>query len=401
MKVLLIDVNYGNSSTGKIVSGIFEQLQVKGEEAYIIFGRGEKVSKPNIERVAGKIEVYFHALAARIIGINGYFSPLATAKTIKIIKQFKPDIVHLHDIHGYFINIYALIKYLKREKIKTVWTFHCEFMYTGKCAHSYECENWKTICRKCPHLRDYPKSYFLDFTRSMQKWKKKNLRNWNHLTIVSPSIWLENRIRQSFLRGERLLTIHNGVNTEQIFRRMDASVLYNKHSVNGRKVVLTAASNMMDRNKGGKQFIALAESLIDQDILFIMIGVNKGIDNLPPNIIPISRINDQRLLAQYYSLADLFVICSERENFPTVCLEALCCGTPICGYDVGGIAETAPNGLGKFVKYGDIRELKMAVIDMLNVENIKERCEVFGKEEYSEEAMFEKYYSLYRSLLKN
>jgi len=235
----------------------------------------------------------------------------------------------------------------------------------------------------------------------MHKWKKRVFRDWGNLTIVSPSKWIENRVKQSFLKHKHLLTIHNGINTETLFRKKDVTSLYHKHAINGKKVVLTAASNLMDGNKGGIQFIELAKTLMNKNIVFIMIGVNEKTDHLPNNIIPISRINDQNLLAQYYTMADLFVICSERENFPTVCLEALCCGTPICGYDVGGVTETAPRGLGKFVKYGDINALSETVIEMLNVENIKERCEAYGKKEYSEEVMFQKYYSLYYSLLKD
>ena len=202
MRVLLLDVNCKYSSTGKIVYDLYTQLRRNGHEAAIGYGRGTLVREEYIYRFSPQWEVYIHALLTRITGYTGRYSPIATRRLIRIIKKFQPDVVHLNDMHGYFVNIIPLVEYLKKSKIKTVWTFHCEFMYTGKCGHSYECTQWQEKCYKCPRLKDYPQSWFWDKTEKMFMEKKNAFENFSDLVIVSPSKWLANRIRLSFFKDK-------------------------------------------------------------------------------------------------------------------------------------------------------------------------------------------------------
>ena len=393
MRILLMDVNCKYSSTGKIVYDLYTKLREKGHEAAIAYGRGPIVDEENIYRFSPQWEVYLHALLTRITGYTSCYSYIATKRAIKYIEKFQPDVVHLHDMHGYFINIVPLIEYLKKTHIKTVWTFHCEFMYTGKCGHSYECEQWKTHCTKCPHLKDYPQSILFDKTKKMFWKKERAFKNFDNLTIVSPSNWLTQRIKQSFFREKEIITIHNGIDTE-IFTRQENYNLREEYATVDEKIILAVAPNLMSDNKGGRHILALAKKMQDSKVKFVMVGVTDTSIQVPDNVKLEGLIKDQRKLAEYYSMADVFLICSERENYPTTCIEAAACGVPVVGFDVGGTAETVDSPYGVFVEYGDIDALKNAVDGILAQENMKER--MLGIRDYSKERMYFEYEQIYQ-----
>lgn len=394
MKILLIDVNCKSGSTGKIVYDLHTNLIKDGYESAICYGRGKLIEENHIYKFSSNIEVYFHAFMSRILGLMGYFSYFSTKKLIRYIKQYKPDVVHIHELHSYFVNIIPLIKFLKENNIKTVWTFHCEYMYTGNCGHAFECEKWKHECGKCPDIKRYPTSLFFDFTKKMFKDKKKVFEEFNNLTIVTPSEWLANRVKKSFLKDKKIRVIYNGIDTQNIFYPRDYQSLKKKHNLTDEKVVLAVAPNLFSEEKGGKFILELANKLIDYNIKFIMIG-DSSLESKSSNVIIMGKTENQIELAEYYSMANVFVICSKMENFPTVCLEAICCGTYVCGYDVGGVKETAPKGLGKFVPYGNLEELAKIVLSILSEDKNIEKCKKYGHTYYSRERMYEDYKKLY------
>ncbi|MDD3382528.1 MAG: glycosyltransferase, partial [Bacilli bacterium] len=211
MKVLLIDVNCKRSSTGKIVYDLYQELNKNNIEASIAYGRGPKIKEKNIYKFGLDLETILHMIMTRITGLTGIYSVISTMRLIRYIKKFKPDVVHIHELHAYFVNLKPLINHLKKNNIKVIHTFHCEFMYTGKCGHAYECEKFKTLCFKCPRLKEYPKSFFLDFTKYMYKQKKKLYKDFDNLTIVTPSKWLLDRVKSSFLKDKKMLVINNGI----------------------------------------------------------------------------------------------------------------------------------------------------------------------------------------------
>jgi putative colanic acid biosynthesis glycosyltransferase len=395
MRILLIDVNCKNSSTGKIVYDLYTQCNNDGYEAAICYGRGRLVDEQNIYKFSSAFEVYFHALMTRITGLTGYYSFFSTRRLINYIENFKPDVVHIHELHAYFVNILPVINYLKKNNIKTIWTFHCEFMYTGKCGYAYECKKWKTECDQCPNLKDYPSSLFLDFTRKMFNDKKKAFNGFDNLTIVTPSQWLADRVRQSFLGDKRIEVIHNGIDTENIFYPRPFDHLKKRHNLTDEKVILAVAPDLMSERKGGRYVLELAKTMKNENVKFILIGVENLSEQFDDNVIALGRTENQDELAEYYSMADVFVICSLRENFPTTCIEALACGTPVCGFDEGGTKETAPNNLGRFVKFGDVDALKGEVISILNQDISSEECANYGQNEYSKRNMYNKYSDIY------
>lgn len=363
MKILLLDVNYKKGSTGKIVYDLKNELEKKGEEVLVCYGRGEKVKEENVIKFAYDIETYFHAFLSRITGLMGYFSFFSTRKLLKIIKEFNPEIIHIHETHSYFLNHIKLIKEIKKRQIKTIWTFHCEYMYTGNCGYAYECEKWKESCGKCPNIGEYPKSLFFDFTQKMFLDKKKVFENFENLTIVTPSQWLADRVKQSFLKNKKIEIIHNGIDIE-IFKPRSFKHLKERHNIkDNKKIILGVAPDIMSERKGGRWILGLANELKKEDYIFILIGVTNLKEKFPKNVIALGRTENQIELAEYYSMADLFVICSLKENYPTTCLEAQACGTEVVGFDVGGTKETVCYPNNNFVEYGEIVKLKKIILE--------------------------------------
>lgn len=395
MKLLLIDVNCKNNSTGKIVYDLFKEANANGNEAAICYGRGAVIAEKRIFKFGIDLETYFHAFMTRITGFTGCYSYFSTKRLIKFIKKFHPDVVHIHELHAYFVNIQPLLVYLKKNKIKTIWTFHCEFMYTGKCGHAFECEQWKSECNHCPKLREYPKSWFFDFTNKMFCDKKRCFSNYEKLTIVTPSNWLANRVKYSFLKEKKITVIHNGIDTS-IFYPKDASELKTSLNIKSNtKVLLGLAPDLMSEIKGGQYILQLAEHMQHEDVRFILIGCDKK--KSYENIQMLMKISDQHLLAEYYSMADVFVICSKKENFPTTCLEAQCCGTPIAGFNTGGTEETDLSGENMFVDYGDIEGLKNKILYYLNQSDKQTSLATLAKKSFSKLAMYKNYENCYKN----
>lgn len=270
-RILLIDVNCKGSSTGKIVYDLYSNIHMNGREAAICYGRGEIVKEKNIYKFGLDWETYIHAALARITGYNGCFSPLSTKRLIKFIEDYKPDLIHLHELHAYFLNIKSLINYIKKKNIPLIWTFHCEYMYTGKCGYAYECFNFQQECGNCPAVRDYPKSLIFDKTKQMFRIKKKILEELN-FTIITPSQWLAERVKLSFLKNKTIKVIHNGIDTA-IFHPIDANDLRKELKIDDNcKVILAVAPDIMSERKGGKEVLKLAQKMKNSNICFVLIG---------------------------------------------------------------------------------------------------------------------------------
>lgn len=400
MKVLLIDVNYKNSSTGKIVHDLAHELINADHQAKVLFGRGEFIDDDIAIRVAPVWEVYFHVLMTRLTGLVGIYSYFSTQKVIREIKKFKPDVVHLHELHGYYINYSEVIRFLKVSNIPVVWTFHCEFAYTGKCGYAYDCEKWKTECSSCPQIKEYPSSLFFDFSRFMFNKKKNDFEGFHSLTIVTPSDWLARRVKNSFLSEHDIRVIHNGINTSSVFFPRESNSLVVKHGLKNKKIVLSVAPDLMDERKGGKWVAELA-SYYNDEYVFIMIGVKEKNYDFPKNVIYFPRTENQSQLAEFYSLADVFLLTSQKETFSLVTAESLSCGLPVIGFNSGAPSEVAPPGYGIFSPYGDLIALKKNLDDFFNGDlefQSRMDCRDFAVKNYSNNTMIKKYLDVYREV---
>lgn len=387
MKILFINSVYKTGSTGKIVYDLKRELEKNGHETYVCYGRGQDLKEKGVVRFSYNLETLFHAFLSRIIGLMGYFSYFSTRRLINRIKKFKPDVVHIHETHSYFINYLSLIEYLKKENIKTIWTFHCEYMYTGNCGYAYECEKWRNICENCPDIKRYPKSLFFDFTHKMFLDKKRAFQNFNNLIIATPSQWLKDRVENSFLKDKRVEVVYNGVNTE-MFKPRDFSHLKKKHNLENKKIILSVAPDIMSDRKGGKWVVKLAEKCLDLNYIFILIGVKDLNQKFPDNVIALGRTENQIELAEYYSLADVFLICSQKETFSMTCAEAISCGTQVIGFKSGAPETVFLDSI--FVDYGDLSTLKKEVENYLKNDLI-----IIKKDIYSIKKMYQEYLKLY------
>lgn len=399
MKVMQIDVNYKYSSTGKIVSELHQQLISHGHESYVLYGRGKKTKDTHVFKFGIDLETNIHAFLTRITGLTGIYSPFSTARLIRKIKKFKPDVVHIHELHAYFVNHAKVMKYLKKKEIPTVWTFHCEYMYTGKCGYANDCTKFMTECHHCPQLNEYPKTIALDFTRHMFRVKKKLFEGYQNLNLVTPSSWLKDRVNMSFLKDFNTQVIHNGIDTNNIFKMRNVDHLVDELKIDQENLILLSiAPNIMSNRKGGALVLKLAEKLIDFPVQFIMIGAESLDIEVPKNVILLGNMRDQTRIADFYNLADAMLLFSQKENFPTTAIESLSCGTPLLAFDTGGTRETAQEGFGTFIPYADIKQAEKLIRDHIitkKTDELKKSCSEIYRKLYSPETMYENYEKIY------
>lgn len=400
MKVLQVNVVYKNGSTGKIVNDIHNVLQENGIESIVCYGRGRKIKETNVYKTSSEILAKFNNVKSRITGIQYNGSYLASKKLINIIKSENPDIVHLHCLNGFFINIYKVIKFLKKHNIKTVLTLHAEFMYTGNCSHAYECEKWKIGCGLCPNIKRSTNSYLIDNTSKAWKMMKKSFEGFEDLAVVSVSPWLKSRAEESLILGDKKHSIVlNGIETSKIFNKCNYEYLKEKHKLSNEKIILHVTADFNSEYKGGKYIIDLAKRM--KNIKFIIIGNKDKKIELPDNIIDIGIVDSQYELAKYYSMADLTVITSKRETFSMVCAESLACGTPVVGFKAGGPEQISLSKYSEFVDYGNISLLEKVIEKWIDKKKEFDNSIIFNaKEKYSKEKMCNEYIKIYYELFK-
>lgn len=405
MKVLQVNVVYKKGSTGKIVYDIHNELQQNGIESIVCYGRGEKINEPNVYKTSSEILAKFNALKSRITGLQYNGSFIATNKLIRIINKEKPDIIHLHCINGYFVNIYKLLKFLKVNNIRTILTLHAEFMYTGSCGHSLDCTKWSDIdgCKQCPMLKEATHSYLFDRTHTAWKKMKDAFKDFDNLIVTSVSPWLMDRAKQStILCNQKHYTVLNGIDTKNTFHICEFKYLKKKHGIKDEKIILHVTANFTSEFKGGKYILELARLLNDKNIKIIVIGNSDKSINLPSNIIDVGRINNQKELAAYYSMADMTIITSKRETFSMICAESLSCGTPVVGFKAGAPEQISLQEYSEFVEYGDIIKLKKVICRWIDKKDaIKKDISNIAKEYYCKKNMCREYEKLYNTLSKS
>lgn len=399
MKIALVDVNYQSSSTGKIVDDLVTCLEGGGHSTLAFFGRGEDPLLARVHKISPGVEVALHALGTRLTGLTGCYSPIATRRLIRLLSDYQPDIVHLHDLHGYFLNIRELVAYLKSNSIPTIWTFHCEFMYTGKCGYAFDCNKWKSQCGNCPNLHDYPKSWFFDFTAKMFEQKRQMFVGFDNLHLTAPSLWLANRMRESAIVGDKHITVvPNGLDID-VFRPRESDALRAQLGLTDKFIALSVGSNLFSEIKGGRWVLELAKR--NPEMAFVMVGVEASPATVPENIKLIPHLYNQYLLAEYYSMADVLLLTSAKETFSMVSAESLACGTPVIGFDSGAPKEVAPPGYGEFVPYADLNGLesllRRAKNGMLFMKSAKE-CEKFAVCCYAKDIMVKAYEGIYSQM---
>lgn len=368
MKMLLINSVCGIGSTGRICTDLATQLEAQGHTVKIAYGRDDTVP-PQFAKYAIKIGSAWnrnmHALLTRAFDLHGFGSKAATRRFLRWADEYDPDLVWLHNIHGYYINVEMLFAWIKnRSDMQVKWTLHDCWAFTGHCSHftAVGCDRWKTECRKCPQMRRYPKCYGLGSVRNNYKRKETAFCGVRGMQLIVPSRWLEGLVKQSFLKEYPVEVVYNTIDTS-IFKPTPSD-FRERYGIQNKRMILGVASTWDDR-KGLNDFVELA-GMLDESYVIVLVGLtDKQIKNMPPNIIGVPRTNSPEELAGIYTTADVFVNPTHEDNYPTVNLEAQACGTYVITYDVGGSSETIfSDGKGEFVKLmiGDIYKNIITII---------------------------------------
>ena len=365
MKVALINTVCGYGSTGRICTDLAEVIHFSGHECRIYFGRNnaEEAQEKCSERIGTSFDIKLHVLKTRLFDGAGFGSVNATRRLIARIIAYNPDIIHLHNLHGYYINIKILFAYLKQSNKPVLWTLHDCWAFTGHCAHFdfVGCQKWQKECGSCPQKSIYPASFLFDRSHSNFRTKRQLFTSLERLTLVTPSNWLAGKVKKSFLSNVPVHVIYNGIDLAKF--QPTQSGFREKYGLQNKSIILGVATDWIDR-KGLQYFVDMA-GILDSSFQIVLVGVTKKQSlKLPKNIISIRRTNSIVELSQIYTAADIFVNPTMEEVLGLVNLEALACGTPVITFDTGGSSECIDTSCGIVVKKGNMSELIDAIIEM-------------------------------------
>ncbi|MBN1777463.1 MAG: glycosyltransferase [Clostridiales bacterium] len=401
MNVLQVNTVYPNGSTGRIVAEIAAYTAAQPDtRALAAFGIGESSRENGVDalRFGSPAGRKFHGAIRKLLDAEGYGSLIATGQLIKFCRENQVDVVHLHNLHGCYINLKRWFRYLEQAGIPVVWTLHDCWPMTGHCAYfNYAgCERWKTQCIRCPEKHSYPECVGFDGSRRNYRLKKRLFSSLPNLTIVTPCRWLADIVRESYLHNAQTRVIYNGVDTERF--QPVASHLRKHYGLERKRVLLSVASDW-DRRKGLDSLIGLSE-LLNEPYRIVIIGLTREqLSALPKNVLGLERTASQQELAAWYTAADCFVNPTLDDTMPLVNLEALACGTPIVVYDTGGCREAVDESCGTVVAKGDIQELAVAVKQICESDaNYADAC-LQRAMRFSKQNMARAYYELYREVL--
>lgn len=392
MKLVQINSTCGSGSTGKICVAVSRLLTEKEIENYVLYTLGES-KYPKGVRYMSPVEIKFQALKSKVLGNYGFQSKAATGRMIAELNRIGPDIVHLHNLHSHNVHLGMLFSYLKEKNIKIFWTFHDCWAFTGYCPH-YDmigCGKWKEAgCEGCPQRSAY--SWFFDRSAGLFA-KKKELFSGLDLTIVTPSRWLADQVKQSFLKAYPVKVIHNGIDLN-VFSPRDSD-FRKKYGLENKYILLGVAFGW-GRRKGLDVFIRLAQRLAPERFRIVLVGTDEKVDKqLPENILSIHRTANQQELAEMYSAADVLVNPTREETFPTVNMEALACGTPVITFRTGGSPEILDEKTGIVVNRDDEEALYQAILEVQAERSFSAADCMARARQFSESDKFIEYYNLY------
>ena len=402
LKLLQINVAANWGSHGRIAEEIGLEAMAQGWESYIAYGRYANPSKSHIVKIGDLFDHCLHGAQSLLLDRHGLASCGPTKKLIREIEQIKPDLIHLHNIHGFYLNYPILFRYLSTVDIPVVWTLHDCWAFTGHCAwpiHGH-CDRFQEQCCHCPlQSKGHPKSFLLDRSRSNFKLKKRYFRSLQDLHLVTVSRWLEQQVRLSFMQDMDIRTIYNGLDTE-VFRPSGTPPT---SVTDGHPLVLGVCNAWYDW-KGLDDMAALRELLPD-DYEVMVVGVNEDqMHRLPEGITCIRRTDSVSQLAEIYSQADVFVNPSKVESFGMTTAEALSCGTPSIVYDTSACPEVVDNLTGRVVPLGDVNALAKAVMEICSLpgrEAMRQACRERAIRLFNRQDRYKEYLQLYNEVLQN
>ncbi len=406
MKLLQISADCNTGSVGRIMDGIGTAAINRGFESYIAYGRDYRPSSSHVIKIGGVLNTCTHVLRARIFDSDGLGSVYATKRFLKQVKVLNPDIIHIHCIHGYYLNYPLLFDYIKEYNKPLVWTFHDCWPFTGHCTFPsyHNCYGYKTGCIDCAFKKDYPKSYLFSRSRENFELKKSIWGGWNNIKIITVSNWLKDIVMESFLSSKGAETIYNGVNLD-LFKPYSTNSeieIKNKYSIPLQKDFIIGVAYPWSERKGLNDYLKLRK-VLDDKVLIVLVGLNsKQIDDLPKGIIGIPRISEPRDLAQLYSSASVVMNLSTAETFGMTTAEGFACGTPCVGYNCTATPELITGNTGFIINEGDITGINNAVNTIINKSksHYSIHCRERAKTLFDKNKCFNQYVDLYIDLAK-
>lgn len=404
MKLLQINSVVNIGSTGRIAEQIGLTAQRAGWDSYIAYGRNASSSQSSLIKIGNKADILWHGVMSRFLDAHGRGSRCATSKFVDVIREINPDIVHLHNIHGYYLNYKVLFEYLAQSDIPVVWTLHDCWPLTGHCSHFEfaHCDLWKTRCSNCVNKLDYPCTIGIDRSAANHQLKMQLFNSVRNLTFVPVSQWLANLVSQSRLHNYRMQVINNGIDLSQ-FKLYDPQEIHQLRNAYGLQnaTLLLGVTSSWGQRKGLDDFIALSRC-VPANWKIILVGLTqKQLSLLPPNIIGIQRTENIRQLAMLYSMASVFVNLTYEDTYPTTNLEAIACGTPVVTYRTGGSPESISPDTGFVVDQGDLTGVVDAVKNVLEQdrEMYRKTCRTYAEMNFNMEDKFQEYIDLYNVIL--
>lgn len=405
MRVLQINTFYLYGSTGRIMYDLKKVMETNGIQSYAAFGHGYNPTaeeQDTVYRIVSDCGLLISKFWTKTTGHHGFNNKSETKRLLKWIDEVKPDIIHMHNIHNHYLNIRILLEYIAEKHIPCVLTMHDCWTFTGHCAYfDYSgCNKWKTGCEHCPSLRDYPKTFApIDPSSWNYKMKKKLFAPLN-ITFVSPSQWLCDLQRLSFLKDKLSVVINNGVDTE-VFRPIKSNVR-EEYGIGNRKMILAVAGGLAPRK--GREYLLKLPTLLHDDEVLVLVGLQKGQDALLPNtpkVIGINRTKTSDELVGLYSEADIFINPTLEDNFPTTNIEALACGTPIVAFSSGGSTEVITSSTGIAVEPRDMDGLLSAIREVLakGKSHYTNACRKKAVTDYNKDVQYGKYIELYNKII--
>lgn len=402
MKILQISSTLNTSAIGRIAEEIGQLAIKRGHESFVAYSHlGPHGSESRTIKIGNTLDTYIHGIKTRIFDRHGFGSKLATTKLIRQIKEINPDVIGVHNVHGYYLNMKIFFDFLKAAKKPVIHTLHDCWSFTGHCSYFdfVNCDRWKTECFSCPSKGAYPASWLMDQSKDNFRQKREIFNGVENLTIVTPSEWLAKLVNQSFLSGYPVQVINNGVNTS-VFQPGASTGVREKYGIGDKKMILGVAY-IWSYRKGLNEFIELSKQ-IPEDYFIFLVGLSSGqIAQLPPNIKGIARTENIEELAMLYASADVFVNPTWQDNFPTTNLEALACGTPVITYNTGGSPEAIDAKTGIVVEKGDIHGLLSGIVHIagLGKSHYSAACRDRAMTRYNKEDRNADYLELYEQML--
>lgn len=399
IRVLEINAVYKKGSTGVLMDQIGEVLQEAGMEVY--YATPDAPVSRYTYQIGNRLDHKGHAILCRLVGVQGYFSNIATAKLIRWIDRIKPDIIHLHNLHSNYINYTVLLSYIQKRRIKTIITLHDCWFFTGKCFHFLydDCLKWQENCGRCPRKRKEQASLVFDFSKKVLADKKRLIGDNANVQIVAVSEWLAAEARKSILRNRPISVIRNGIDLG-VFQPQEINRA-EKNIPEDEFVLLVMANKWF-----APENVNIVKELLDSlktGMRVIVVGCNGNQASHDTRVTCLGRLNAQQL-AQYYSLADVFVNLTKVDSFPTVNMEAISCGTPVVTFDSGGSRESIVEGVtGYVVPYGNVKLLveKIELIKNVGKRAYSDRCRDMARKHFDKSICFDEYCHLIKSILGN